>query len=197
MRSTLADSALTRYAGRFVWLELDFDKPVNQATLRHYAVRYTPTLLVLDPTNETALVSNAGGLSLTALEGFLDAGESRFHGRSSGADSLLAAAGVHQARYETAEAADEASRAIATGGREWPNRPRAYHVLTWALANGMQGRACAETAAVVAPGLPPGEEFGAVVLVGLMCTTSNDTAWSHRMRATLVPLAEGRSGCLA
>ena len=31
MRDTLADASLARYAGQFVWLELDFDKPENEA----------------------------------------------------------------------------------------------------------------------------------------------------------------------
>ena len=54
MKATLQDAALTRDAGRFVWLELDFDKPGNQAFLARHGVAYTPTLMVLDPADERA-----------------------------------------------------------------------------------------------------------------------------------------------
>jgi hypothetical protein len=195
MRATLADPALTRYAGRFVWLELDFDKPGNQPFLAHHAVRYTPTLLVVDPTTEQALVSNAGGLSITALESFLGQGESRFRGTERGADSLLASASVHWARRETEPAAREAARALAAGGPGWRDRPRAYRVLTWSLMNGMQARACAETAAAAAPGLPRGEDFGAVVLAGIQCSgAAKGAEWSRRTTATLTPLAQEALG---
>src|SRR5262249_39628794 len=145
MRATLADPALTSYAGRFVWLELDFDKPVNQPFLRRAGVTYTPTLLVVDPANEQALVSHLGGLSPVALEKFLGAGELRYRGRGSGADSLLATASTAAARHESKEAARRAAGALALGGRMWPNRGRALHVLTWSLMNAREAEACAET----------------------------------------------------
>jgi tetratricopeptide (TPR) repeat protein len=74
MKATLADAALMRDAGRFVWLELDFDKPANQAFLARHGVRYTPTLLVLDPATERATATNYGGLSVADLRQFLDRG---------------------------------------------------------------------------------------------------------------------------
>src|SRR5207237_9306774 len=75
MRATLADAALLRYAGRFVWLELDFDKPVNQPFLVRHGVSFTPTLFVLDPANERATATKFGGLTLAELMQFLEWGE--------------------------------------------------------------------------------------------------------------------------
>lgn len=42
MRATLADSAPTRYAGRLVWLELDFHRPVNQPALVFWGLGLFP-----------------------------------------------------------------------------------------------------------------------------------------------------------
>jgi|ERR1041385_4756439 tetratricopeptide (TPR) repeat protein len=194
MRATLADPALTRYAGRFVWLELDYDKPVNQPFLRHYAVSFTPTLLVVDAATQQALVSNAGGLSIAQLERFLEAGEGRFRGTDHGADSLLAQASVITASGQTDAAVAQASRALAMAGPSWPARAHAYRVLTWGLMKGNRTQACAETAAAAAPTLPRGEDFGAVVLVGLQSSGAGNADWARRASATLTPLAEEAVG---
>src|SRR5215470_10911391 len=74
MRATLAEPALARYAGRFVWLELDFDKPVNQPFLARYGVTYTPTLLLLDARSEKPMATQLGGLTFDELTAFLDRG---------------------------------------------------------------------------------------------------------------------------
>ena len=105
MRATLADASLTRYAGRFVWLELDFDKPANQDFIRSHGVVYTPTLFIVDPRNGRATATNMGGLTLLELQKFLDRGENDAIGER--AFNLVAAK-----RYEEAArlAATEAPR---------------------------------------------------------------------------------------
>lgn len=193
MRATLADPALTRYAGRFVWLELDFDQPVNQPFLRAHSVSYTPTLLVVDPTSGRSLVSNLGGLSIAELERFLAAGESRLHGTATDADSLLAAASVASAGHENDAAVTLATRALSAGGPEWRERGRALRVLTWTLMRMQSAEACAETAAANAPRMTRGEDFGAVVLAGFMCSATN-TDRAKKTQATLEPLAEEAVG---
>ena len=45
MRASFADAALARYAGRFVWLDLNFDKESNQSFVERHGVQWTPTLL--------------------------------------------------------------------------------------------------------------------------------------------------------
>ncbi len=54
MRATLADAALARYAGRFVWLKLDFDRPENGAFIERHGTSYTPSFYVLDSAGERA-----------------------------------------------------------------------------------------------------------------------------------------------
>src|SRR5262249_43403414 len=148
MRATLAEPALARYAGRFVWLELGYDKPVNQPFLQHQGCSYTPTLFVIDPGTGTALTSHIGGMSLADFEGFLAVGEKRFRGeRVSPADSLLVSADMLASREQPESAATDASRALQLGGPAWAGRSHAYHTLTWSQMNSRQAQACAETAA--------------------------------------------------
>ncbi len=192
MRATLAEPALGRYAGRFVWLELDFDKPVNQSFLNHHRVGYTPTLLVVDPGTDTELASHIGGMSRADLEDLLEVGERRFRGEPvAPADSLIAHADIVASGGGYDEAEAEAIRALALGGPEWPQRAHAYHTLTWAQMAGAHAQACAETAAAAAPQLPRGGDFGAVVLAGLSCAARGGGAeWSRRAFGRLEPLAE-------
>src|SRR5438045_3480363 len=82
MRAMLEDSSLARYAGRFVWLELDFDNPRNRDFLVRQGVTYTPSLFVLDPVDEHATATQLGGLTLRELATFLDHGESGFRSKS-------------------------------------------------------------------------------------------------------------------
>jgi len=54
------DAALARHAGRFVWLELNTDVPGNAQFLEKYPVENWPTLFIIDPREEKALVRFAG-----------------------------------------------------------------------------------------------------------------------------------------
>src|ERR1051326_471546 len=72
MKAELQDASLTRYAGQFVWLELDFDRPGNQAFIARNHVEYTPTLLIVDPHDEHVIARQLGGLALPEMRGFLD-----------------------------------------------------------------------------------------------------------------------------
>ena len=49
MRGMLAQADLTRYAGQFVWLELNFDKAHNHAFLTKYGANATPTFFIINP----------------------------------------------------------------------------------------------------------------------------------------------------
>jgi tetratricopeptide (TPR) repeat protein len=85
MRATLQDASLARYAGRFVWLELDYDKPVNQAFIGEHGVTYTPTMLIVDPKSGQVKATQLGGMTLAELQAFLDRND---HGGSSRAAEI-------------------------------------------------------------------------------------------------------------
>jgi tetratricopeptide (TPR) repeat protein len=196
MRATLADPALTSEAGRFVWLELDFDKPVNQPFIARHGVGYTPTLLIFDPADERTLASHMGGVSLAGLKRMLDDGESAYRRAvSPPADSLLALADGLLSSGHSSEAADAYREARARGGTGWPQRERSLGSLCWAQWTGGESQACAETAAAEAPGLSRGATFGEVVLAGLACSSRGRAEeWGRATGAILEPLAEEAVG---
>src|SRR6476661_477591 len=78
MRATLTDASLARYAGRFVWLELNFDSATNQAFLTRHGVTYTPSFFILDGGDERAAATQLGAMSLRELVTFLERGEAGF-----------------------------------------------------------------------------------------------------------------------
>lgn len=184
MRATLASAALARYAGRFVWLELDFDKPVNQPFMVRHGVTFTPTLFVLDPADERATATKFGGLTVSELYLFLERGE---HGvtekTSSPADEMLG-----RGQLKDAAAAYGEALKLATPG--WPERDRVVGSLTKTLASVREVQACAETAATQAPRMRRESTFASVVLAGFGCSLAGGSApWAGTARKTLEPLA--------
>jgi len=191
MRATLADAGLARYAGRFVWLELDFDKPENQEFLARHGVTYTPSLFVLDPADERATATQLGGLTLSELTAFLERGERGVIGRAkTPADAALARGDEMLARGQNVEAVEAYRAALRSGGPIWPERDRALGLFTWALWSSKQPQACAETAAAEAPKMKRGESFSRLVLSGVGCVNQAESApWAEAARKTLEPLA--------
>src|SRR5262249_53713179 len=148
MRATLASAALARYAGRFVWLELDFDKPVNEAFIKGHGVTFTPTVLVLDPADERATAAKLGGLTLSELGQFLERGEHGVKERASKpADAALARADEMMGSGRLTDAAAAYREALRLAGPDWPERNQGVASLTKALAMTRDSQGCAETAA--------------------------------------------------
>ena len=192
MRATLADASLARYAGRFVWLELNFDKPVNQAFLERHGVLYTPSFFVINPVDEQTTVTQIGGMTLPELTQFLDQGAGGVMAKAGMPPNAALARGDEMlARGRHAEAAAAYQEALRLGGKTWPQHERAIGSVTWALMLGGQSQACAETAALEAPSMTRGQMFGRVVLAGLVCANQGQQApWAEAARKTLRPLAE-------
>ena len=67
---------LSRYAGQFVWLELNYDAPENRAFLTKYGAEATPLFFVIDPQDEHVTATQPGAMSLQELKQFLDRGAS-------------------------------------------------------------------------------------------------------------------------
>jgi len=184
------EPSLVEHAGRFVWLELNLDQPANRAFLTSHQVKFTPTFFVIDPVTEQATATHFGSMSTEELTRFLDAGERGFRGgATSPADSALAGADAQIGRGDLAAAVASDRAALALGGPRWPARPRALAQMVEALRSLGESRACAETAAVEAPGLPRSSEFVAVVEHGLLATARDSATWGRTARVVLVPLA--------
>jgi tetratricopeptide (TPR) repeat protein len=192
MRATLADASLARFAGRFVWLELNFDKPVNQPFIVRHGVAYTPSFFVLDPADERATVTQLGGMTLPELNQFLERGENlALSGRTkTPADASITKGDEMLARGRFAEAAAAYGETLHLSARTWPQRDRAVGSFTWALMMNRESQACAETAAAEAPQMTRGQVFARVVLSGVTCVNRGQSApWAQAAFKTLEPLA--------
>ncbi|MDQ5837864.1 MAG: tetratricopeptide repeat protein [Acidobacteriota bacterium] len=191
MRAELADARLARYAGRFVWLSLNFDKPENQPFLARHGVTYTPAFFVLDPSDERATASQLGGMTLAELTRFLERGERGVLTKpATPADAALARGDELLAQGKYADAASAYSEALKEGGRSFAEHDRAVASFTWALMSSGQTQICAETAAAEAPLMARSQTFSRVVLAGVSCVNQDQTAaWAEAARKTLEPLA--------
>jgi tetratricopeptide (TPR) repeat protein len=191
MRAELADTALARHAGRFVWLELNFDSPANREFLVRHAIAGTPTLFVLDPVDERATATHLGALALPELVRFLDAGARGVAVRATSPAGSALARGEAELGLGRLDAAIAAYReALRAGGPSWAGRAHALVQLTAALAASSDAEACATLAAREAPGMARSPEFARVASVGLMNAVRGGSApWAPAARASLVPLA--------
>jgi predicted negative regulator of RcsB-dependent stress response len=191
MRATLADASLARYAGRFVWLKLDFDKTENAAFIARHGVTATPTFYVLDPHDEHATATQFGAMTLKELTAFLERGEQGMAARAkTPADDALAEGDQLLAGNKPVQAIAEYREALHLGGPAWVQRERGIGALATALSATRQWQACAELAATDAPSMSRQEMFGRVVLDGLGCANAGQSAsWTESARKILVPLA--------
>ncbi|HET7841439.1 MAG TPA: thioredoxin family protein [Terriglobia bacterium] len=192
MRVTLADASLARYAGRFVWLELDFDKRVNRDFLVQHAIANTPTFFILDPSDEHVVATQISAMTLTELRAFLDRGERAVISPTcTPADAALARADRLLAGHRHAEAAAAYREALRLAPTDWPERDETIASLAWALKSDRQWRPCAEVAAKEAPRVQRTATFGRVVLAGMWCANMGEPeAWADSAAKTLAPLAE-------
>jgi hypothetical protein len=191
MRAVLADASLVRYAGRFVWLALDFDKPENRAFVVSRGVPYTPTFYVFDPRDERAIATQLGAMTLPELKAFLVRGERGMLPRSKTPAGVALAKGDDLfARNRPVEAAQAYGEALRLGPQSGPEHERAVADLIFALSSSRQWQPCAETAVAAAPHLERNEMLGRVVLEGLACVDNGGVApWTAPARTTLEPRA--------
>ena len=191
MRDTLADPGLARYAGRFVWLKLDFDRTENRPFVAGRGVPYTPSFYVIDPTNENATATQLGAMTLRELTAFLERGERGMTARKpSFADGELARGDDLMARDRPAAAVSAYEAAHRAAGAGWSDRDRAVGALIFARATSKQWEPCAEEAIAEAPRLGRHETFGRVVLEGLKCVDAGEpSVWAATSRPELERLA--------
>lgn len=188
MRAELADASLARYAGRFVWLELDFDNPKNAAFIAQRGMSYTPTFYVMDPENERVTASQIGAMTLPELIAFMERGMAS--APTTPAGRALARGDELMAQDQAAEAATVYQSALRLGEKTWPDQERAIAGVTAALYMSKQWQRCAETAAAEAPAMSRTSNFGRVVLDGLACAEYGQSLpWAVAAKKALIPAA--------
>ncbi|HET7207892.1 MAG TPA: thioredoxin family protein [Terriglobales bacterium] len=187
----MADAGLARYAGQFVWLELNYDKPANAEFLKKFGAYATPTFFIIDPRDEKIVATQTGAMSLTDLGHFLDRGASAVVAKTQTPADAALTRGDALFTTKPDEAVTAYQEAIRLSPASWPRRELAEASLTVALQNSQQWQRCAETASTEAGHMSRSEAFGRTVVAGMWCMVSAHPApWWETEAAKLEPLAK-------
>ena len=124
----MIDPSLAPFLDRFVWLEIDTDRPVNASLLTRLRVDVWPTFYVLSPEGESVQARHLGAASLAQLREMLEQGEAGHQDAMAASGKLpagsplaLVRAGDRAAAANDMKAADEAyGKALASAPEGWP-----------------------------------------------------------------------------
>lgn len=166
----LPDPRLRKLAGRFVWLSVDTEKPVNRAFVERFPIDAWPTLLVIDPATQEVVVRWAGTATAADIERLaLDGERSVKAVQASRADTLLAEADRLVGAREHQRAAGVYREALTAGGPGWSGRERAVEARLQALGWGDDPAACVAAAREGLPAVKTPAIAARVVAQGLAC----------------------------
>jgi thioredoxin-like negative regulator of GroEL len=181
----LSDKALARHAGRFVWLEVNTDLTQNAVFQEKYPVEFWPTLYVIDPRQEKALLRFAGGATVAQLEKLFEDGERAYKGDATGPEALLARGDALYGEGKAAEAAEVLTQALAEAPADWSRRGRALESLVTAMFGAQRFEACARKALEELPRTPRSLSWANGALMGLLCALMlpEDHAAGKELRA--------------
>ena len=190
MRTMLAHADLSRYAGQFVWLEMNFDKPENQEFFTRYEASATPTFYVINGEGNV-LSDQPGAMSEAQLRAFLDRGVSLAHNEQTQVDIALEKADALLST-KSPQAVGAYEDVLRTAPPDWPRRQLAQYSLVTALQLNEQFQQCAETAAREASVMKHDNAFANTVVAGMWCLVQGDASASWRTAAMvrLEPLAK-------
>jgi len=132
---TWSDKALTRHAGRFVWLSLDMEKAKNAPARKQIGITAFPTLYVVDPSDGHVAIRWLGGASVAQLERLFDDGELAVKGGAKGPalEALIAADRAYGAE-KFSDACTHYVRALSLAPANWPAYGRAVESLMFAYS---------------------------------------------------------------
>lgn len=172
--NVFTDEALGRYAGQFVWLSIDTENAANAKFLARFPIHVLPTMLVVDPKGENAVMRYAGGATVRQLEKLLADGQHAFRARGNSADSILVSADKAAAEDKSDEAIKLYEKAIAAAPKSWPRLGRAAEALILALSMAQRSEVCAAAARDLYPRLKGTTSGANVASTGLGCATDLD-----------------------
>ena len=187
------DPALRGYASRFVWLSLDTERDENAAVVAKLGVHVLPTLYVLEPASEQAVLAWPGSLTATELAELLGDAELAARRGDAGGEAAAALLRGDQASAggKGGEAIAAYRGALAAAPAGWPRRARAVDALVTGLAEDKQLAACVTLGADEAPKLPPGTALADVLRTAMSCAEDLPRPAPERVRLKdLVVLGE-------
>lgn len=141
------DKRLERYAGQFVWLQVDIENSHNAAFLAKYPIPAVPTLMVIDPKKESVALRYVSGATVPQLEKILDDGRRAVKPEPpSSADALLSLADKYGSQGLSSEAIKSYEQAMAKAPKNWPRFGRAAESYVTVLSMNNENERCAEFA---------------------------------------------------
>ena len=99
------DASLKKQAGRFIWLSIDTEKEKNAPFIAKFPIESWPTMIVIDPVREQAVLRWPGSLNAAQLVKLLDDGERAARGDAQAGLGELARADRLNAEGKKKEAA--------------------------------------------------------------------------------------------
>jgi tetratricopeptide (TPR) repeat protein len=187
----LPDPRLQKLAGRFVWLDLDTEKPRNAPFVEKFPIDAWPTLLVIDPATEAVVLRWLGTANAPQVERLMLDGERALKTtRLSAAETALAKADRSAGERDHSAAAAAYREAIEQGGKGWSGRDRAAESLVQALGVDGDDEGCAEAARKLAPAMKEPAARARAAAQGLSCALSvEDAAKKQTLVQALEPIA--------
>jgi len=164
------DKRLERYAGQFVWLQVDIENSRNAAFLSKYPIPAIPTLMVIDPKKESVALRYMSGATVPQLEKLLADGRRAVNPEAkSEADLLLTAADKYASQGLNGEAIKSYEMALAKAPKNWGRSGRASESYITALAMHRDNDRCMAFAQDAYPRLRGTMSGANVAATGLGC----------------------------
>jgi hypothetical protein len=169
------DKRLERYAGQFVWLQVDIDNAKNAAFLQKYPTPAVPTLMVINPKTDAVVLRYMSGVTVPQLTKLLDDAKHSVN-PTAGADELLVEADRLAASGKQAEAVKVYEQAIAKAPKKWSRLGRAVESYVTALQLTNDNQRCAEVSLTYYPQLKGTNSGANIAAGGLGCAAELDAA---------------------
>ena len=162
------DKRLERYAGQFVWLQVDIENAKNAAFLQKYPIPAIPTLMVIDPKKESVALRYMSGATVQQMTKLLDDGR-RAVNPDAGADTLLVAADKYASEGLNDEAIKSYEQALAKAPKNWSRYGRAAESYVTALSMHGDNDRCTKFSLETYPKLRGTSSGASIAASGLGC----------------------------
>ncbi|HEY1905277.1 MAG TPA: thioredoxin family protein [Myxococcaceae bacterium] len=191
------DGALSPVADRFIWLEVDTEKPVNRAFVEQFPTEALPTLMVIDPRTGQAFRRWVGSATVVELAARLRATALALTPGAPGtaAQAALTRASEADTVGDHVEATLAYRQALAASVPRSLDHAQAVEGLVQRLAQDGDPAGCVDLAREELSHVAPGTALATLAATGLSCAVELDEG-DPRRRAALGAL-ESRVASLA
>jgi tetratricopeptide (TPR) repeat protein len=147
------DPALTKDAGRFVWLAMNTENRKNAEFLKKNPIPALPTYLVIDPLTDKVVMRWVGGATVPQLGQFFNDADVALHGGKphEAVDVALARADEAYGNDRFVEAIPAYREAMAAAPEGWTSYSRCVEALLFALSQADSNQAVIDLAHAAMP----------------------------------------------